>query len=135
MCCFRAAISSCSAAISLLETLDVILFLLLRLVVGSFEFLDGFDERGQKLAIAHIVGARLVVVPDDQGEAVGGLRVFRPNPGTLRQGLFDILRYKSVAQRVVAIGVAEGIRAELIDEIQSQIGLRCLFLPYGPKNW
>lgn len=106
------------------ERVDVIVLLLLRLVVGGFEFLGGFDEGRQKFAIAHVVGTGLVVIAHQEDEAVGGWRIFDQILKSLRQGPLDILGYEAGAQRVVAIVIAQRSRAQFADEIQPQITVR-----------
>jgi hypothetical protein len=51
---------------------------------------------------------------------VRGLRLFDQILKSLRQGLLDILRYEAVAQRVVAIVVAEGDGTQFVDEIEAE---------------
>jgi hypothetical protein len=75
----------------LFEIVDIVLLL----VLVGFEFLHGFDEWGQEFAVAHIVGARFVVIADDQGEAVGRLWVLHQILKVLGQSLLDILRYEA----------------------------------------
>ena len=53
-----------------------IINLLLLVVAGGFELLNGFDQRGKQIVIGHVIGAFRIVLADDKGKAMRRIRFF-----------------------------------------------------------